>query len=183
MNPWRMARLVRDACRITRRLDDRVRDGSTRHLDAGWLHEQSEIDAALADRRATPWRPPGSALRIDVMATIEARRNGRVRRAAGRRTNRAGVRAATWSLAAAMAVAAGLAALDALRREAAMPSRPTTTESNGPLTGLAFDMRPALADRMDDPLKREAMALRDDTSRAAHVLMDSLTLESDATPE
>lgn len=182
MNPWRMARLVRDACRITRRLDDRVRDGSTRHLDAGSLHEQSEIDAALADRRATPWRSPGSALRIDVMSAIEARRNGRVRRAAGRRTSGAGVRAATWSVAAAMAVAAGLASLDALRRETA-PRRPAATESTGPLTGLAFDMRPVLADRMDDPLKREAMALRDDTTRAAHVLMDSLTLESDAAPE
>jgi hypothetical protein len=48
--------------------------------------------------------------------------------------------------------------------------------------GLAFDMRPVLADRMDEPLRREAMALRDDTSRAARVLMDSLTLESEAAP-
>lgn len=182
MNPWRAVRVVSDACRITRRLDDRVRGGSMRDLDAGALQEQSEIDAALADRRATPWRSPGSALRIDVMTAIEARRNGHVRGAAGRRTSGAGSRVATWGVAAAVAVAAGLAALDSLRREAASPSGPAAVESNGPMMGLAFDMRPVLADRMDEPLRREAMALRDDTSRAARVLMDSLTLESEAAP-
>jgi hypothetical protein len=48
--------------------------------------------------------------------------------------------------------------------------------------GFAFDVRPVLAERMDEPLKREAMALREDTSRAARVLMDGLTLESDTSP-
>ena len=33
---------------------------------------------------------------------------------------------------------------------------------------------------MDEPLQREARALQEDTSRAATVLMDGLTLETEA---
>lgn len=182
MNPWRAVKVMTDACRITRRLDDRVRGGSTRALDASSLQEQSEIDAALADRRSTPWRSPASSLRIDVMTAIEARRNGRLRR----RADSGRSRPARWALAAAVAVATGVAAFDSLEREVASPSRPAALDPGEQAIelamGFAFDVRPVLAERMDEPLKREAMALREDTSRAARVLMDGLTLESDASP-
>ncbi|MEI7658663.1 MAG: hypothetical protein WCK33_11420, partial [Phycisphaerae bacterium] len=108
MNPWRAMRMVGQACRVTRRLDDRVRDAAPGGVEASVLHEQAAVDAELADRRATPWRQPGSALRIDVMSAVEARRNLRSQRAAGQGRSRH----AAWGVAAAVAIAAGLAATD-----------------------------------------------------------------------
>lgn len=167
-------RLVGQACRVTRRLDDRVRDAVGGGIEAGVLQEQAAVDAELADRRAMPWRRPGSALRIDVMSAVEARRNERTRRAAASGRSRR----AAWGVAAAVAVATGLAAVDGLRRSGRAPLTPQATEPAEPLGDLAFDLRPVLADRMDEPLHREARALREDTSRAATVLMDGLTLEA-----
>lgn len=48
---------------------------------------------------------------------------------------------------------------------------------DGGLDG-GLDFRPVLGGRMEEPLHREAKALREDTARAAGVLMDGLTLET-----
>lgn len=172
--PWRAVRMVGQACRVTRRLDDRVRDASGGGIEPGVLQEQAAIDAELADRRATPWRRPCSALRVDVMSAVEARRNGRASRA----PRGGGSRRIAWGLAALAAIVAGWAVTDGPRRAGPSTLLPQAADSTDALGDLAFDLRPAFAERMDEPLQREARALREDTSRAATVLMDGLTLEA-----
>ncbi len=185
MNPLRALRTVMLACRTTRRLDDRVREAARSGIDPAVLHEQATIDAELADRRATPWRTPGSSLRIDVMSAVHA---DRARRASRSRTRRPTL--AAWSLASAVAVASGLALVGGRwpgDSASALPA-PSSADPQGSADSSVaimdialeegLDLRPVLGGRMEEPLRREARALREDTARAAGVLMDGLTLET-----
>lgn len=187
MNPLRAMRTLRQACRTTRRLDDRVREGAGPGIEAGVFHEQATVDAELADRRATPWRRPASSLRLEVMSAVEASRGRRARR-----RNAPAPRLARWGVAL-IAAAACLASIGGPWRPGSPSARPDTSGSgeqalsimeiafDGGLDG-ELDIRPVLSGRMEEPLHREARALREDTTRAAGVLMDGLTLEAFADP-
>jgi hypothetical protein len=187
MNPLRAMHVLSQVRGTTRRLDDRVRDATRVGIDAGVLDEQSAVDAELADRRGMPWHRPCSSLRIDVMSAVEASRGRRARR-----RNASAPRLARWGVAA-VAAAACLALIGGPWRLGSPSARPDTSGSgeqalsimeiafDGGLDG-ELDIRPVLSDRMEEPLRREARALREDTTRAAGVLMDGLTLEALADP-
>jgi hypothetical protein len=46
------------------------------------------------------------------------------------------------------------------------------------MAGLAMAATPIVNGRLDEPLYREASALRDDTARAASAFLERLTIES-----
>ena len=174
MNPKCMLARLRAFWKTSRRIDDRARSVPMDLDETTW--EQEAVDAELSDLRRVPWARPRTGVAGQVLRTIHASRSvPRVRPAVGK------VRAAAGFVALLLCAVVGYPLLQAgsalLTREVAV-AEPELPEGMDLMAGQAMAATPIVNGRLDEPLYREASALRDDTARAASAFLERLTIES-----
>lgn len=174
MNPSCMLARLRAFWKTSRRIDDRARSVPMELNETTW--EQEAVDAELSDLRRVPWARPRSGVANQVLRTIHSHRSaprkapgiGRVRTAAG-------------LVALLLCAVAGYPLMQAgstlVTIEVAV-AEPELPEGMDLMAGLAMAATPIVNGRLDEPLYREASALRDDTARAASAFLERLTIES-----
>jgi len=192
------------ALRVSRRLDDRRRSPMRPARDD--IFAQETIDAALSDTQSLPWSAPPADCRRRVFARIEESRyavraprnvmptwplklSGLVA-AAALALSLPVVRAplhTAWTMLRAPVQTQTIASADSNLAE---PVREPLREDEGNfdvgtfLASLPRHTSTLAAAQLDEPLRREAAALRDDTSRAARMIFGTLAMtdisESDA---
>ncbi len=160
--------------RVSRVLDDRDRRTGRAEAQFG---DQGRIDAELSDARAVPWERPSPRMRSCVLREIEMRRLSRPRR----------VESHGWpmrfALAAAFALACVAPAWNIVKphltqvREAA-PIAVNDDSDGDPfiLSGIAARSVPMLSENLDAPLRQAAIAIGEDTRRAAQMILSRLPI-------
>jgi hypothetical protein len=161
--------------RASRLIDDRVR--SIPRPDQSDVRAQEAIDAELSDRRAVPWANARASIRGDVLRRIQAKRLERTHRRARVVSPRSGLLVA--ALIAVALIPAYRKLIPLAARSQAVKAIATDSElpEGLDLLGGFASASPMLRDRVDEPLRREAFALQDDTERAARAIFDRLTID------
>lgn len=147
--------------RVSRVLDDRSDRSNRAEAE---LDDQGRVDAELADARRIPWRSPSRNVRSRVLIEIESRRFRKARR----RT------LPDWPLriAAVAAVALLVWGLPVWRT----PNQAPAFEAFQP---IAVARAEAAERGLDERLRDEAVAIGEDTRRAAELLLERLPFGGD----